>query len=113
MDNNEIKDILENSKVIVVVGCSSNPQKAAHRIPKYMKEQGYKIIPVNPNSESVLDEKAYKSISDIKESVDIANIFRPSEGCLAVVKEAIKINPKVICMQLGIINKEAKALAEQ
>ena len=113
MDETSIKSILENSKTIAVVGCSSNPEKAANRIPKYMKDHGYKIIPINPNSENVLEEKSYKSILDVKERVDIVDIFRPSEDCLEVVKEAIKIKPKVIWMQSGIINDEARKLAEQ
>ena len=113
MDETSIKSILENSKTIAVVGCSSNPEKAANRIPKYMKDHGYKIIPINPNSENVLEEKSYKSILDVKESVDVVDIFRPSEDCLEVVKEAIKIKPKVIWMQSGIINDEARKLAEQ
>ena len=109
----EIKKILESCKTIAVVGCSSNPEKAANRIPKYMKEHGYKIIPVNPNSENILNEKTYKSLSEIKENVDIVNIFRPSEECLEVVREAIRLKPKVIWMQLVIINEEAKKLAEK
>ena len=113
MDEIPIKLILENSKTIAVIGCSSNPEKAAHRIPKYMQEHGYKIIPVNPNSDNILGEKTFKSISDVKEKVDIVNIFRPSEDCLEVVKEAIKIKPKVIWMQSGIINEDAKKLAEK
>ena len=113
MDEILIKLILENSKTIAVIGCSSNPEKAAHRIPKYMQEHGYKIISVNPNSDNILGEKTFKSISDVKEKVDIVNIFRPSEDCLEVVKEAIKIKPKVIWMQSGIINEDAKKLAEQ
>lgn len=113
MEAAEIKKILENCKTIAVVGCSSNPEKAANRIPKYMKGHGYKIIPVNPNSENILNEKTYKSISDVKEKIDIVDIFRPSEECLEVVKEAIRIKPKVIWMQLGIINEEAKKLAEK
>ena len=113
MENDEIKFILEHSKTIAAIGCSSNPEKAAHRIPKYMKEHGYKIIPVNPNSENILGEKTYKSILDVKEKLDIVNIFRPSEECLEVVKEAVTIKPKVIWMQTGIINEEAKKLAEK
>ena len=113
MESAEIKKILESCKTIAVVGCSSNPEKAANRIPKYMQEHGYKIIPVNPNSENILSEKPYKSISEIKKKVDIIDIFRPSEECLEVVKESIKLNPKVIWMQLGIINEEAKKLAEK
>jgi len=113
MEDSELKLILENSKTIAVIGCSSNPEKAAHRIPKYMKENGYKMIPINPNSHEILGEKCYKSILDIKEKVDIVNIFRPSEECLDVVEEAIKIKPKAIWMQTGIINEDANRLAEK
>ncbi|MEK6947382.1 MAG: CoA-binding protein [Nanoarchaeota archaeon] len=113
MEAAEIKKILEDCRTIAVIGCSSNPEKAANRIPKYMQEHGYKIFPVNPNSENILNEKTYKSLSDVKEKADIVDIFRPSEECLEVVKEAIKIKPKVIWMQLGIISEEAKKLAEK
>ena len=113
MEDSELKLILENSKTIAVIGCSSSPEKAAHRIPKYMKENGYKMIPINPNSHEILGEKCYKSILDIKEKVDIVNIFRPSEECLDVVEEAIKIKPKAIWMQTGIINEDANRLAEK
>src|SRR3989344_8011868 len=113
MNEEDILKILKESKTIAVVGCSSNPEKAANRIPKYMQEHGYKIIPVNPNSENILNEKTCKSLSEIKENVDIVDIFRPGEECLEVVKEAVKLKPKAIWMQLGIINEEAKKLAEQ
>src|SRR3989344_951052 len=113
MNEAEVKKILETSKTIEVVGCSSNPEKPAHRIPRYMQEHGYKIIPVNPNSENILNEKSYKSISELNKNIDIVDIFRPSEECLNVVNKAIKIKPKVIWMQIGIINEEAKKLAER
>ncbi|HLC60653.1 MAG TPA: CoA-binding protein [Candidatus Nanoarchaeia archaeon] len=113
MNEAEVKKILETSKTIAVVGCSSNPEKPAHRIPRYMQEHGYKIIPVNPNSENILNEKSYKSISELNKNIDIVDIFRPSEECLNVVNKAIKIKPKVIWMQIGIINEEAKKLAER
>lgn len=109
----KIKEILEKSKTIAVVGCSRNPEKPAYQIPKFMQLHGYKIIPVNPFADKILGEKSYKSISEIKERVDIVNIFRPSEDALEVVREAIKIQPKVIWMQLSIINKEAAKIAEQ
>ena len=108
-----IKEILLQSKVIVVVGCSSNPGKAAHEIPKFLQKVGYRIIPINPNTKEILGEKSYSKISDIKETVDIVNIFRPSKEVLDIVKEAIKIRPKTIWMQLGIENNKAKILAEE
>jgi predicted CoA-binding protein len=109
----KLKRILEKNQKIAVVGCSRDPQKAAHTVPKYMKEQGYKIIPVNPFADLILEEKVHKSLSEINEPVDIINIFRPSEQCLEVVKEAVNLKPKVIWMQLGIKNEEAAQLAEK
>ncbi|MFC2133917.1 CoA-binding protein [Bacteroidota bacterium] len=109
----EIIEILTDYKNIAVIGCSSNPSKAAHEIPKYLQSQGYKIIPVNPFSEEILGEKCYKKITDIKEEVDIVNVFRPSEETPVIVRESLKVNPKVVWMQLGIENKEAEKIAEE
>ena len=111
--DDELIRILKESKIIAVVGCSRDPEKEAHRIPKYLKEHGYRIIPVNPFADKILGERVYKRLSDIKEPVDVIDVFRPSEECLDVVKEAIKIKPKVIWMQLGIKNKEAAELAKE
>ena len=111
--DDELIRILKESKIIAVVGCSRDPEKEAHRIPKYLKEHGYRIIPVNPFADKILGEGVYKRLSDIKEPVDVIDVFRPSEECLDVVKEAIKIKPKVIWMQLGIKNKEAAELAKK
>ena len=114
MDSDEeLMKVLKESKTIAVVGCSRDPEKEAHRIPKYLKEHGYRIIPVNPFADKILGERVYKRLSDIKEPVDVIDVFRPSEECLDVVKEAIKIKPKVIWMQLGIKNKEAAELAKK
>lgn len=113
IDDEEIIKILKESKTIAVVGCSRDPEKDAHKVPKYLKEHGYRIIPVNPFANEILGEKVYKTLSEIKEPVDVVDIFRPSDEVLGVVKEAIKLKPKVIWMQLGIRNEEAAKLAEQ
>ena len=114
MDSDEeLMKVLKESKTIAVVGCSRDPEKEAHRIPKYLKEHGYRIIPVNPFEDKILGERVYKRLSDIKEPVDVIDVFRPSEECLDVVKDAIKIRPKAIWMQLGIKNKEAAELAKK
>ena len=113
ISDKEIKEILISSRKIVVVGLSRDQQKDAYKVSKYLKEKGYKIIPVNPFAEEILGEKVYKDISEIKEEVDIVDIFRPSDECLEIVKKAIRLKPKVIWMQLGIENKEAEKLAEE
>ena len=109
----KVKRILQDNKKIAVVGCSRDPEKPSHTVPRYMKEEGYKIIPVNPFADQILEEKVHKSLSEINEPIDIVNIFRPSEQCLEVVKEAVNLKPKVIWMQLGIKNEDAAKLAEE
>jgi hypothetical protein len=109
----QLKKILTETKVIAVVGASRDPFKAAHRIPRFLKERGYKIIPVNPNAEMILGEKTYRYLQDIPEKIDLVNIFRPSNDCLEVAKDAVIVRPKVIWMQLGIKNDEAKKIAEE
>ena len=109
----EIKQILSNNKTIAIVGCSNTHFKAAHEIPKFLIEKGYKVIPVNPNSEEILGQKTYKEISEVEEEVDIVDIFRPSAEVLSIVKKAISLKPKVIWMQLGIQDQKAAELAEK
>jgi hypothetical protein len=108
----EIKNILLKYKNVAVVGMSREEGKDSHEIPKYLMNKGYNIIPVNPNADSIMNKKSYPSISDVPENVDIIDIFRPSSKVLPVVQAAISKNPKVIWMQEGISNDEAKKLAE-
>ena len=107
---NEIAEILKESKTIAVVGMSKNPEKAAHRIPRYLQSVGYKIIPVNPTADKILGEKAYNSLEEIPIPVDIVDVFRPSEHTPTVVRSAMKLKPKLIWLQLGISNEESKSL---
>ena len=100
-------------KNIAVIGISKNPEKAAHYVPKYLAEKGYNIIPVNPMTDKILDRKCYKEITEVPDSVDIVDVFRPSEEVLPVVREAIKKNPKVIWLQEGIHNPEAEELVRK
>tara|TARA_B100001179_G_C18360711_1_gene304768 strand:+ start:147 stop:557 length:411 start_codon:yes stop_codon:yes gene_type:complete len=106
----EIIEIL-NLKKVAVIGMSKHQEKAAHFVPKYLSENGFDIIPVNPNSDEILNKKCYKEINDIKDDIDIVDVFRPSEDVLPFVKDAIKKNPKVIWLQEGIHNEEAENLA--
>ena len=108
----EIIEIL-NLKKVAVIGMSKHQEKAAHFVPKYLSENGFDIIPVNPNSDKILNKKCYKEINDIKDDIDIVDVFRPSEDVLPFVKDAIKKNPKVIWLQEGIHNEEAENLARE
>jgi len=100
-------------KNITVIGMSKNPEKAAHYVPKYLAERGYNIIPVNPTTDKILDKKCYREIAEVPDSIDIVDVFRPSEEVLPVVREAVKKNPKVIWLQEGIHNSEAEELARK
>jgi len=108
----EIRDIL-SLRHVVVVGMSKNDYKAAHYVPKYLSENGFDIIPVNPTTDEILGKKCYSAISDVYGDIDIVDVFRPSDLVLPVVEEAIKKNPKVIWLQEGIHNPEAEDMARK
>ena len=105
------KKILEESHTIAMVGLSPSEDKPSNVVAKYLKEAGYRVIPVNPAYEEILGEKSYKSLSDIPEKVDVVDIFMRADKLLPVVEEAVKIKPKYIWLQLGIVNDDARAVA--
>ena len=110
--DDEIRNFLSLKKV-AVIGISRSESKAAHFVPKYLSENGFDIIPVNPNSNEILSKKCYKEITDVEGDIDIVDVFRPSEDVLSFVRDAIKKNPKVIWLQEGIHNEEAENLARE
>ncbi|MGE5375088.1 MAG: CoA-binding protein [Bacteroidota bacterium] len=102
-----LKEILQSAKTIAVVGLSSNPEKESYRIASYLKDQGYRVIPVNPTATEIMGEKVYADLVSIPEKIDVVDIFRKSEDVPPVVDDAIKAGAGVIWMQEGIINEEA------
>ena len=112
LSDEEIKEIY-SLKNVAVIGLSKNQEKAAHFVPKYLAENGYNIIPINPSADEILNKKCYPSINDVDESIDIVDVFRPSDQVLPFVKDAIKKKPKVIWLQEGIHNTEAEDLARK
>jgi len=107
-----MKEILLSTKTIASVGLSSNTEKESYWIVSYLKDQGYRIIPVNPTATEILGEKAYPSLSSIPDRVDVVQVFRKPENVPPVVDEAIKIGAKVVWMQEGIVNEEAAQTAK-
>lgn len=105
--NEVIKTVLEEAKTIAVVGLSGNPERTSYQISEAMQNAGYNIIPVNPNVDEVLGEKAYPSLTDIEEEFDIINVFRRPEHLPAIAEEAAQTNCKVFWAQQGIVNEEA------
>lgn len=110
--DDQIKEIY-SLKNIAVVGISKNPEKAAHYVPKYLKDKGYNIIPINPTADKILDSKCYSSLKDVQEQVNIVDVFRPSDQVMPVVEEAITKEPKVVWLQEGIHDEEAEESARK
>ncbi|MEE8383613.1 MAG: CoA-binding protein [Nitrosopumilus sp.] len=108
----QIRDILSFKKV-AVIGMSKHSSKAAHYVPKYLSDNGFDVIPVNPTADKILGKKCFDSVSEINEDIEIIDIFRPSDQVLLVIQEAIKKKPKVIWLQEGIHNPEAEELARK
>ena len=96
-----------------MVGLSANPERPSYIVAKYLKEHGYKIIPVNPNENTVLGQKSYPDLSSIPEKIDVVDIFRRSEDVLPIAREAIRIGAKAVWMQEGVKNEEAAAVARE
>ena len=123
MSDDQIKDILKNSKTIAMVGISSEKKgedpknlkrKPANVVMKYMQDFGYKVIPINPFAEGEIinGETVVGSLEKISEKIDIVDIFRPSKETPGIANEAVKIGSKVLWLQYGIRNEDAKKIAE-
>src|SRR3972149_3163398 len=109
--DDEIRELLQTSRVIAIVGLSADEDKPSNGVARYLKDKGFRIIPVNPGQDTILGEKCYKALSDIPEPVDVVDIFMRAEKVLPFVDEAIKLQPKAIWLQLGIVNDQAKEAA--
>jgi len=107
-----VEEQLLNSQTIAVVGLSDNPDRFSYRVAKYLQDQGYRIIPVNPMLEEVLGEKSYPDLNAVPEPIDMVDIFRRSELVAPVVDQAIEVKAKYIWMQDGVIYQESAAKAE-
>ena len=108
----KLRRILRENRTLAVVGLSANWYRPSYFAAKYMQEHGYRVIPVNPMYEEVLGEKCYKSLRDIPEKVDIVDCFRKSQEIPSLAADAAAIGAKVLWMQLGVANAEARRLAE-
>jgi uncharacterized protein len=106
-----IREILEQHKILAVVGLSAKFMRASHGVSEYMQQHGYRIIPVNPKEESVLGEKCYSSLDDVTEPFDVVVIFRRPEFVPDIVEAAIRRGAKVVWMQEGVIHEDAAARA--
>mgnify|MGYP001313004973 CR=1 FL=1 len=112
---NNIKEILNKYKSIAMIGVSNDPTKASTIVMKYMQKYGFKVFPVNPKAkgQKILGEEVYEKITDIKDTVDIVDVFRPSKEALDIAKDTVSIKAKVLWLQLGIRSEEAKKIVEK
>ena len=111
----DIKNILTKYKTIAMIGVSNDSTKASTIVMKYMQKYGFKVYPVNPRAkgQKILGEEVFEKITDIKNPVDIVDVFRPSKEVLDIAKDTIQIGAKVLWLQLGIKNEEAKKIVEK
>jgi uncharacterized protein len=106
-ESEQIAELLKNARTVAVVGLSDNPARVSYHVSQYMQSQGYRIIPVNPAIAESLGEKAYGSLAEVPEKIDIVNVFRRSELVPEVVDEAIRIKAPAIWMQEGVVHEAA------
>jgi uncharacterized protein len=109
----KIDEILRACRTIAVVGASANPARPSNRVAGYMKAQGYRMIPVNPNEQTILGEPVYPSLTMIPDKVDLVDVFRKADDVLPIVEEAITKGVKAIWLQEGIVNEAAAARARE
>lgn len=110
----EVRDLLEDSSTVAVVGLSDSPYRTSHAIARVLKDSGYQIFPVNPNLDGpVLGEEPYDSVRDIGEPVDIVDVFRRSEFVMPVAKDAVAAGAKALWLQSGVIHEEAASYARE
>jgi|SRR5437868_1920062 len=112
LNDTQIAELLRQAKTIGVVGLSSNRMRASFGVSRFLQRQGYRVIPVNPNETEVLGERAYPSLQDVPDDLDIIDIFRRSEKVSEVVDQALQKGTRCIWMQEGIVNHAAAQKAE-
>ena len=112
-ESDPIRDLLQRSKTIAVVGLSDSPMRPSHGVSAYMQSHGYKIIPVNPTIAETLGEKSYLSLPSVPQKVDIVNIFRRPEYVEEIVDQAIEMKVSAVWMQEGVIHQTAAKKAEK
>jgi len=108
-----VEQILSTYDTIAVVGASANPHKAANEVPAYMKERGWRIIPVNPTADEIVGETVYRSLADVPEQVGLVDVFRPGPECAEVARAAVEAGATALWLQLGIRSEEARRIAEE
>ena len=113
MANPDPETIVKEAETVAVVGLSNDPEKYSHEVGRYLKEQGYRIIPVNPTEEEVIGERAYDTVDQIPERIDVVDVFLPPEKTSEIAEDAVRAEAKALWLQEGIENAEARRIAEE
>jgi predicted CoA-binding protein len=109
----ELRSILGRARTVAVVGLSSDPEKYSYEVASYLQGHGYRIIPVNPYETEVLGEKAYPSLPEVPDQIDAVDVFRRGEETPVIARQAVQVGAKVLWLQEGIVNHEARLIAEE
>jgi predicted CoA-binding protein len=107
-----LRRVLRDSRTIAVVGLSAEWHRPSYFAAKYMQAHGYKIVPVNPKYPEILGQKSYPDLASIPFAVDMVDVFRKPQDCLPIAQQAVAIGAKVLWLQIGVVNEEARQLAE-
>ena len=111
-EREQLLRIYAETKTIAVVGASADESKAAHQIPRYLQSQGYRIVPVNPRGGQLFGERVFRSLAEVDIPVDVVEVFRPAAEAPEIAQQAVAIGAKVLWLQLGIVSREARQIAE-
>ena len=111
-EREQLLRIYAESRTIAVVGASADEMKAAHRIPRYLQAQGYRIVPINPRGGQLFGERVFHSVAEVDVPIDVVDVFRPAGEAPEIARQAIAIGAKVLWLQLGIVSEEARQIAE-
>ena len=106
------KRVLERARTVAVVGISDDPEKPSHSVPAFLQRIGYRVIPVNPRLDEVLGERAYRSLDEVREPIDVVEVFRSPRHAPAIARQAVAIGAGALWLQEGIRSDEARAIAE-
>lgn len=113
MDDEGLREIYKMTATIAVVGASKDPSKPSHSIPAYLQSQGYRIVPVSPRGGEIFGERAYASLEEVTEEIDVVDVFRPAEETREIARQAVALGAKVLWLQSGISSEEAREIAVQ
>lgn len=105
--------IYADTSTIAVVGCSADPSKPAHRVPRYLQGQGYRIVPINPTEQAILGEQSFETLADLDVEVDLVLVFRPAREAPRIAAESVRIGARVLWLQTGILSEEAARIADE